>query len=196
MDVIRYIKDCKNVEITAIPDEENSSITVMTEIIKRLHTAGKSLFEIQYFFSVYQHDTESTVYHGFHQYVVEIFEAKQFHKFNLKSTTEEEAAIELLKQTKPKDNYIRKALMVFIKPTRLDLYREYKKLAHLFDWEEIIEEWLSAGLVTQEDIIMDDSYLQKYALFFETFKDYIPVSTVANHLENISVTSTLSIVNK
>jgi hypothetical protein len=99
----------------------------------------------------------------------------------LKSTTEEEAAIELLEQTKPKNILIRKALMQFISPIKPQLFRKYQKYAHLFDWIEV--------LVYFQDLSvnhMEIDQLESFALFMEIFKDYLPSYYVNHYLGDIT----------
>lgn len=83
--------------------EEEDHDEAFKEIVKALEDKTISVFDIQHILESF-HDFEvedNGIVEDIRGYISSVFRQRKFYKFNLKSSTPEEAAIELLKQTKP-----------------------------------------------------------------------------------------------
>jgi hypothetical protein len=150
--------------------EEKHLDEASQEIVKALEDKTITVIDIQHILESRIANFENdTIVEDIGHYIREIFEAKQFYKLNLKSPTPEEAAIELLKQTKPRHTVLREILTEYINPIRVDLFREYKKIAHLIVWKK-----LCVLMDVLMDIAVNNSNGSEYALFALTFRDYVP----------------------
>lgn len=142
------------------------------EIVKALEDKTISVFDIQHILESFHDFEDNGIEEDIRDYIRSVFRQRKFYKFNLKSSTPEEAAIELLKQTKPRHTVLRKILTEYIKPIRVDLIREYKKIAHLIVWEDLFR--------NLSDIAVNSYNVGKYALFALTFRDYMPYAYFIN----------------
>ena len=172
MDILTFINDPQDLVIFNYRDSQRIETFILSNLKK-----GLSLFEIcdritcVHYYS--PSDGQERIVSVLTDFIEDIFNDNKFELLGLQVyANHEEAALELLKQTKDGHVTLRRAISRFISYERVDLWREYLKYAHLIDWSNV-------NLYDEGDWndILDTEKFKVFVRFVYVFRKYIRIDS-------------------